>query len=399
MSRDVLNSLSRRRFLAQSAAGVSLFPLLHGSGLRVFGDDERPAGNPLIWREEDPPNGAPPLDLLTENWITPTERFFVRSHAKAPEINADNHRVIVQGRVNAPRIFSLKELADRFGEHTVTTTLTCAGNRRTEHNAVAKVGGVQWQSGAIGNAKWTGVKLSDVLKAVGPTSEATHIWFDGLDQIKKDDGTINFGGSIPIEKAFDETAGLPGALLVTKMNGQPLTPDHGFPLRMVVPGYIGARSVKWLNKITLANRPSPNHYVAHAYKVVTEDKPLAWAEAGPIYRYALNSVIAHPSCRITDRPMLQLVGYALPYGDGAKIKRVELSTDGGKTWKPAKLRQEARPFCWSTWEILLPQDTASAPIFCRATDTNGHTQPQTMPWNLKGYMFNAWDTLDMSVLK
>jgi sulfite oxidase len=204
--------------------------------------------------------------------------------------------------------------------------MTCAGNRRVEFNKIKPVGGVQWGAGAIGNAQWGGARLSEVLKAAGLKADAKHIWFEGMDEVPHGQETIGFGGSIPLTKALADTAAMPRALLSYEMNGEPLTPDHGFPLRSVVPGYIGARSVKWLGRIVVSDRPSPNHYVAGAYKLVTEDTPLAWDEAGVIYNYAVNSVIAGVTVesqgssragKVTDLKM-QIMGYALPNGDGGQ---------------------------------------------------------------------------------
>jgi sulfite oxidase len=182
------------------------------------------------------------------------------------------------------------------------------------------------------------------------------------------------------------------------MNGEPLTPDHGFPLRSVVPGYIGARSVKWLGRIVVSDRPSPNHYVAGAYKLVTEDTPLAWDEAGVIYNYAVNSVIAGVTVesqgssragKVTDLKM-QIMGYALPNGDGGRVAKVDVSANNGKTWLPAKLLSKPQPYCWVFWEADVNVPENSNRLLVRATDSKGNTQPQSVPWNLKGYMNNSW---------
>jgi len=338
-----------------------------------------------------PMNAEPPLDALVESWMTPVERFYVRSHAPVPKIDTAQFRVSVEGLVERPLQLSLAELNSGFQHVSIVATMTCAGNRRSEHSLVKPVKGVPWREGAIGNARWGGVRLSDVLKQAGLRNSAKHVWFEGLDQIERNGGTIPFGGSIPIQKALDDTQAMPGALLTMQMNGKPLTPDHGFPLRLVVPGYIGARSVKWLGRIVVSDRPSPNHYVATAYKLVEQGTKLEWAESGPIYRYPINSVICTP----TTGGKLQagkavVAGYALPPGQAdTTIARVEVSANGGRTWTRAKLTSAARQYCWQLWKAEVPVTPRTTELLVKATDSHGHTQPATVDWNLKGYLFNA----------
>src|SRR5262249_46386573 len=152
--------------------------------------------------------------------------------------------------------------------------------------------GVQWDAGAIGNARWTGAALADVLNAAELQDGAKHVWFEGLDPIKeKDDSVAPFGGSIPLDRARNGE----GTLLAHAMNGAPLAAEHGFPLRMIVAGFIGARSVKWLTKITVSDRPSPNHYVAEAYKLVQSDDKSQTAAAEAIYSFPVNAAICAPA--------------------------------------------------------------------------------------------------------
>src|SRR5262249_8853891 len=155
-----------------------------------------------------------------------------------------------------------------------TVTLTCAGNRRSEFQG-PKIAGVPWGPGAIGNAAWSGISLAALLRRAGIREGAKHVWFEGADEIVDKSDTYPFGGSIPLDKALAGDDRAPAALLATKMNDKPLTAEHGFPLRGVVPGFIGARSVKWLKTIVVSDRPSPNHYLAAAYKVIKEETPAA----------------------------------------------------------------------------------------------------------------------------
>jgi sulfite oxidase len=385
--------MRRRTFLQQMAAGAGAAPLVFMWGPRVQGQEAAaPEGADWIVHSEVPHNAEPKLPRLIDDWITPVDKFFIRSHGPNPTIDAKAHRVTIGGLVENELSFSVDELLEKFPAAETTCTLTCAGNRRYEHSKTKPVSGVQWREGAIGNATWSGVKLTDVLKAAGVKPEAKHVWFDGVDMHDAHGHETVFGGSIPIERANLETAEH-FCLLATKMNGEPLTVDHGAPIRGIVPGYIGARSVKWLGKITLADRPSPNHYVADAYKLVERDEPLALAEAGIIYKIPLNSAICFPPAgiRLPEGRVIRAAGYALPPGEpGVKIAEVHVSGDDGKTWKRAGLRDADKEFCWAFWSVQIAVSPENPTLAVRAIDSAGGRQPIVSPWNAKGYMYNAW---------
>lgn len=392
---------TRREFLYNTGiagAGMVVAPWLAGFTSSANAA-EQTSGN-MIVHTTSPLNSEPQLDELTKSWITPVESFYVRSHAPNPKIDPAAFRLIVEGLVDKPLAISLAELNDLFDETSVVATMTCAGNRRSEHSLIKPVGGVPWQAGAIGNARWSGVRLSDVLKKAGLKENAMHVWFEGLDEIEKGDGIIPFGASIPVSKAMTDTDGMPGALLTTRMNDQPLTPDHGAPLRGVVPGYVGARSVKWLGKIVVSDRPSPNHYVATAYKLVQEGTPVEWDESGPIYRFPLNSVICNPAANSkADSGKVTVAGYALPSGQpGTSIAKVEVSADGGRSWTAARIMSPLREHCWVLWKADINLSSAASELIVRATDSRGEMQPEHVQWNLKGYMFNGWYHVPLSTV-
>jgi sulfite oxidase len=351
----------------------------------------------LIVRTAMPRNAEPPIEKLIEHWITPESAFFVRCHGTTPKLDESKVRLEIDGLIQKPTVYSVQELGQQFKATSVTATMTCAGNRRLEFNKTRKVGGVQWDGGAIGNAEWGGIRLSDLLRAVQLKPEAKHVWFEGLDQVMEKEETIPFGGSIPLEKAMGDTAAVPGCLLATTMNGKPLTADHGFPLRAVVPGFIGARSVKWLSKIIVSDRPSPNHFLAHAYKVIAEDTPAAADAAGPIYEFALNSMICSPSAGAPIKGnQLTVKGVALPSGQGkGQLKQVEVSADVGKTWQKAKITSPIRDFCWVHWAIDVPVTADTKSLLVRAVDSQDQTQPRETPWNVKGYQYNGWHQIDL----
>lgn len=388
---------SRRTFLKHTAAAAAGGLL---TSRWALGDEYRtqPNHGKLIAHTTDVMNAEPPLKDLIQSWITPNELFYIRSHAPVPKIDTQSFRLIVDGLVQQKLELSLEEIA-AFPQHSAVATMTCAGNRRFEHSKISPIQGVPWQEGAIGNAKWTGARLSDILKKAGVRPEAKHVWFDGLDEIERDSGIIPFGASIPLTKAMNDAPGMPGTLLCTHMNDVPLPPDHGYPLRTVVPGYIGARSVKWLGRLTVSDKPSTNHYVDHAYKLVTEGTPVEWDEQGPIYQFPLNSVI----CSLQPNEQVQagevdVAGYAYPQGDpGVTVRRVQVSADGGKSWINANLTSPVQAYCWVLWKARIPVKQGATAILVRAIDSRRRVQPRRVDWNLKGYLYNAWHQVPIRV--
>lgn len=383
--------LDRRAFTAAAAAGLL--------SSRVAWGAQDAVASSLKVLTDSPRNAEPPLEALIQSWRTPNELFYIRSHAPAPKLDVTTFQLSVEGMVRKPFTITLAELQGRFAKQSVVATMTCAGNRRKEHSAVEPVGGVPWGSGAIGNAQWGGARLSDLLKRAGVLESAKHVWFEGVDQIQRSDGVIPFGASIPLKKAFADTRTMPGALVAYEMNERPLPLDHGFPMRTVVPGFIGARSVKWLGKIIVSDRPSSNHYVAKAYKLVTEGTTEEWKEAPPLYSFAINSVICTPSAGANVLAgTVRVKGYAVPPGaEGRTIRQVEVSGDGGATWTTARLTSEPTPYCWQHWAADLPLKSGTRTLVVRATDSSGQNQPQKVDWNLKGYMFNAWHRATVKV--
>lgn len=394
----MLSQLSRRDCLKWGSTGIGLY-LIGPNSPQWLAAQQVPPDHQLIVRTETPLNAEPSLDKLLEHWITPTAAFFIRNHGTAPKIDAKGYKLTIDGLVEKPLTLGLSELTEQFGLHSVTATLTCSGNRRTEFNRVKKVPGVQWDAGAIGNAEWRGSRLSDVLKKAGIKPGAKHVWFEGLDEITEKGETFPFGGSIPLEKALADTPAAPGCLLATMMNGKPLTTEHGYPLRTIVPGFIGARSVKWLSKITVSDQPSPNHYLAHAYKVITEDTPAAVDAAPPIYEYPLNSIICSPAPNaMVSGERLTVRGVALSSGrTGTRIKTVEVSADGGSTWQSTRITSPIRDFCWLHWSVEVPLTPQTQSLLVRAVTTDDESQPQETPWNMKGYQYNGWHKVDLKV--
>jgi sulfite oxidase len=345
-----------------------------------------------------PLNVGAPLELIRQAFVTPQQCFFVRSHGVVPHIHARSYRLTVTGQVRTPLELSLEDLRTHFPASTVMATLQCAGHRRDELAAVGPVPGeIMWGAETIGNAVWRGVALREVLLAAGVKPEAYHVAFVGLDTIHKRREHFPFGGSIPIEKAMH-----PEVLLAYAMNEEPLSPRHGFPLRVLVPGYIGARSVKWLASIILQEAPSTNYYQTRAYKLFPPDiqaRSADWSQAQMLGPLPLNSVIFRPAeGEVLRSGPISIQGYAVA-GEGQHIERVELSSDGGATWISATLREKPQIGTWCFWEVTLPLDPGAHQLVVRAWDSSGCTQPEDIRqvWNWKGYLNNAWHRVNVVV--
>ncbi|CAN5848530.1 sulfite oxidase [soil metagenome] len=331
-------------------------------------------------RLADPYNAGTPLDVLGRCYITPVEAFYVRSHGAVPRLNTDDHRLTADGLALRPESFALGDLLAALRRHDLVATLHCAGNRRAELSRVRPTASpLQWGPDAVGTAHWSGVRLADLLQRVGIHEDARHVAFEGADEARTESGPTPFGSSIPLERAL---AG--DVLLADRMNDEPLTAQHGAPLRVVVPGYIGARSVKWLNRVTLLEHASDNWFQARDYR--RGGQALAELE--------LNSAITQPveGAMLRAGPVV-VRGYALA-GSGQQLSRVELSSDGGATWLPAPLQvgQGADPWAWRLWRATLDLVAGEHELVVRAWDERGATQPADVAaiWNESGYMNSAW---------
>lgn len=344
----------------------------------------------LLVHEAKPLNASPPRERLIDEALTPTERFFIRNHAPVPRVRAASYRLHVSGEVERSLTLSLDQIRADFASRTVTATLECAGNRRDEFGPIP--GQLAWGAEAIGTATWTGAPLADVLRAASITSAAQHVAFLGLDGVERHGETFGFGGSVPMNKALR-----PEVLVAYEMNGEPLSPEHGFPLRMVVPGYIGARSVKWLSAIEVRAHPSDNYFQQHAYRMDPPDAPGTGPMLGEI---TVNSAIISPA----DREKLpagdvELRGYAVGTG-GVSVESVELSVDGGQSWLPVDLPATRDPYRWTLWSGSLTLAPGEHEILVRARDASGNAQPADIETirNAKGYMNNAWHRVRVIVV-
>jgi sulfite oxidase len=328
---------------------------------------------------------------LARHAETPIGCFFTRSHAPIPAIDPATWRLEVGGLTGRTLSLSLTDLRDGFPRREVAATLVCAGLRRDEYGGLGPLPGeLPWGPEAASNGRWAGVALRDVLRAAALSDDARHVQFTGLDQVERKGRHAGFGGSIDVTKALD-----PDVLLAFAMNGETLPPAHGFPLRAVVPGWIGARSVKWLGRIAAAAEPSDNYFQTEAYRVLrTQDpaRPRDVTAGTPLAGLTINSVILDPAPGQRIAPgSVTVRGWAIG-SEGHAVTRVEISPDDGHTWSDAVLAPDAGRWTWTRWEARIQLGPGPRSLVVRATDAAGATQPPLVrdTWNVKGYLNNAW---------
>lgn len=365
---------------------------------------DQPADSPagkhaaFLVRTRAPLNGGPPPDLIDRAEHTPADLFFVRNHGTLPSLDPAGFQLEVGGMVDRRLALTLGELKARFPRTELAATLQCAGNRRDELHAVKPIPGeVLWGAEAISSAVWAGAPLREVLLAAGVAPGAAHVAFAGHDEVERQGRRFTFGGSIALDKALG-----PEVLLAYEMNGAPLPAVHGFPLRAIVPGHIGARSVKWLGAITLQAEPSENYFQAHAYKLFPADidaETVDWQGGLMLGEASLTSVICRPApgARLPAGPTL-VAGYAYA-GGGRGIARVDVSADNGASWAQAELCGRPERWAWRLWRAQIDLPPGRHTLVARAWDTAANTQPEAQQqlWNFKGYMNNAWHRVPVHV--
>jgi sulfite oxidase len=351
----------------------------------------------MIVHGTEPFNAEPPPSALAGRTLTPIEAFYARNHGPIPCIDPESWRLALDGLVERPATLSLHDLLTGFEYRELVATVQCAGNRRAGLLAVREIPGkTPWGPGGISTARWTGVSLADVLAEAGLRPEAAHIAFVAADLSSSVDPPEPFGGSIPVAKA---TAG--EVLLAWAMNGKPLPRLHGGPVRLVVPGYIGARSVKWITRITAQDRPSDNYFQAIRYRLLPADAdpelagPAEGLQLGPV---AVNADILQPENGVTVVAGPTTVRGYTSVGDRA-IARVDVSIDDGRTWRQAELDPAAGRWAWRQWHSTIDLPAGDATITARAWDTAAATQPEHPEslWNPGGYANNAWARVQVTV--
>jgi sulfite oxidase len=353
----------------------------------------------MIVRGHLPYNAEPPAPVLAGSDITPIDAFYARNHGPFPDIAPRRWRLAIDGRVDRPLTLTYEQLTTDFDQHRVVATLACAGNRRAELLRLRPIPGKEpWAHGAISTAEWRGVRLADVLAAAGVhRDDGLHVAFEAPDVAREARPVQPYGSSIPLSKAMSREV-----LLAWQMNSEPLPRAHGGPVRVVVPGYIGARSVKWVTAITVQPRPSDNYFQALDYRILpSEADPdtVAAGEGISLSSLALNCDILDPTegDRVP-RGRLAVRGYGIA-GDGRSVERVDVSVDDGLTWRQADLHPAPGKWAWRPWSLAVDVAPGPLTITARAWDDTGALQPESAAslWNPRGYGNNAWARVALSV--
>jgi len=395
------SSQTRRNWLrsqALLAAGAVASKTLGEDVVKLpFENGERPlrkypGKRPLMVLTSRPPQLETPFEVFKEGVLTPNDAFFVRYHLAAlpPEIDPETYTISIGGHVDTPVTFTLADLKKNFEQVEVTAVLQCSGNGRGFQ--VPRVPGGQSGNGAMGNAKWKGVRLKDLLSKAGVKAGALQVSFDGLDKpvIEK---TPDFVKAIPLDHAMD------GEVLVAyEMNGEPLPYLNGFPLRLVVPGYYGTYWIKHLSKIEVLKEAFTGFWNATAYRIPDNDcgfiEPgTTAAKTTEIKRMKVRSFITSvlDGEQVKAGTAIALKGIAFDGGTG--IKKVEVSTDGGKSWTDATLGQDLGKYSFREWELGGVKLAAGQhELKVRATTNAGEVQPLEAQWNPNGYLRTVVET-------
>ncbi|MFG2629507.1 sulfite oxidase [Streptomyces sp. NPDC048473] len=324
--------------------------------------------------------------LRATGLLTPADRFFVRNHTVTPRIDAADWQLTVWGSgLKGPAVeFTYDELRT-LPSVTRTAFVECAGNARsfyaTQQNQ--QVSGTAWTLGAIGTARWRGVRLADVLRRAGIGGDAVDVLPRGLDDEVISDG-INLGRvrrPLPVAKALDDV------LLAFEMNGEPLPPDHGRPVRLIVPSWVGVANIKWVGDIEVSAEPLLSPWNTGLYRLFGPAYPPEGS--APLTRQTLKSAFeVAPGASFPARRRHVLTGRS--WSGGAPVRTVDVSTDGGVRWRRARLCDEPRSGSWVRWSAdWLPRDRGPAVLLARATDRTGRTQPEVAVHNTQGYLFDA----------
>jgi len=374
------------------------------------GPDDRDKDTPDEWVHRDPRlirltgrhpfNVEPPPKLLHSYGLTgtPAQLHFVRNHAKVPQIKWEEHRLSIEGLVDKPLILSMDDIV-KYPQHTFPVTLTCAGNRRKEQNMTKQTVGFNWGPAGTSTSFWTGVMLRDILLEAGvhgvDEPGRYHVCMEGADVLPQG----HYGTSFPLAKALNPADDI---MLAFKQNGEFLEPDHGYPLRMLIPGWIGGRMVKWITKIIITDKESDNYYHFFDNRILPPqiDKEIAdkdgwWYPPEYLFNQLnINSAIVYPghddTLAVAPGTKYTMEGYCYT-GDGHRVTRVEVSFDGGNVWELTKLKhvdpsKHGKHWCWSFWslEATNEQVTGTEEIMVRGWDEASNTQPALLTWNVMG---------------
>lgn len=401
MSLDSDHALSRRTLLTRAIGGAAGLLLTDGFGMGPrcgqAADDSVRKEKPLIVRVSRPLDAESPVETF-ESWLTPSKQVFIRSHFGPPPpdvVQPSVWRLRVHGLVDRSLVLSLADLG-QFEAVSETAVLQCSGNGRAFYRPHTP--GVQWERGAVSNARWTGVRLRDVLERAGIKRGAHHVQLQGADR-PVSERTPLFIRSIPLSKAMH-----PDTLLAFRMNDEPLPLLHGAPLRLITPGWMAESCTKWLTDLTVQEDEAQGYFMETAYRYPsrpllpgTHPTPAEKAVMVPVEAMVVKSVIVQPSQAMVVRRGPVIIEGVAWTGEG-RIATVDVSLDEGRSWPAAELLREDVPYAWRQWRFLWQaHESGPRTILSRATDDKGHVQPMTSPWNPGGFLWNGMDTVRVRV--
>ncbi len=346
----------------------------------------------LIVRELQPKNFEFAFDRL-DAYLTPVDCFYIRNHFSTPTIQLDGHRLRVEGCVGKPFEITYDELRS-LPARTVVATLECAGNGRVF--LAPQESGAQWELGAVGTAEWTGVKLATLLHRAGVNANACEVVLEGADRGQpkekpKPPEPVSFSRSVALAKALEDV------LIAYDMNGTDLPPDHGFPLRAIVPGHYGMASVKWLTRIRVVEEPFLGYWqtTEYAYWKEIDGVPVRRA----LSELKLKSAIARPrTFESVPRGQLYAV-YGAAWSGTTDVVTVEVTTDGGETWGTADFLDPIRPHAWRRWKYTwkTPDQPGRYILRSRAKDATGALQPAERDSNYQSYAIHHTVPVEVTV--
>ncbi len=366
---------------------------------RKVSDIAFPEKRPLITYSDRPPLLESPREVFTSA-LTPNDLFFVRWHMPMiPNyINPNTFSISINGLVEKEIKVSLKELKTQFKQVEFTAVLQCGGNNRTAFRPTA--GGIQWGIGAMGCARWKGVRLKDVLEKAGLRKEAAWIGFNGEDKAVYRE-TANFVRELKLEHLNDNI------ILAYEMNGEDLPYLNGYPLRLIIPGVYSDSWIKMISNITVIKEPQKLHFMEKAYRIPDNECECETPEAlvkktKPIEEMNVNSIIGYPITGTKVKNDASLVVRGVAFDGGHGIEKVEISIDGGLVWEEALLDDgSAGKYAYRAFTYAFkPKESGTLTIMCKATNTKSETQPfaKDIQWNHGGYKYNGIDEVTVEVV-
>ena len=384
--------ISRRRFLQLLSVGGASAVLAACFGRSSPGSREvtpTPSAldpsDPPLWFKDPTPfiQRSGSLEARLENMqgvMTPNKLFFVRNNSTSMDVDSSTWRLSIEGDAVSDPLELSYAYIQNMPSSTLISYLECAGNHRAMFDIVngQKADGTQWERGAVGNGEWIGVPLRDVLTRAGITEEAASVLLIGLDEESPEGG---FRRAMSVEKAMH-----PDTLLAYAMNGETLPKDHGYPLRAVVPGWVGSSWIKWIGRIVVSSQPLWTRNNTTSYVLIGEDyPPEGQADGVVVTAQTVKSALALPWPAELPASRQRVHGYA---HSPSSVSRVEWSADSGSTWNEADLHGPQVQYSWMRFEFTWSPAPGEYTLMTRATDTAGNTQPDTVPFNKKGYLFN-----------